>query len=71
MPSVIAYGELGDKIAVGEAAYGKTNFICDAKRFIAMSYDDFKEDKRTMYSLPYYVVKGDEGRAVIDLLDRL
>lgn len=65
MPSVIAYGETGDKAQIGEAAYGKPNFICDAKRVIGQTYGEFFADKPLMRSLPYNVTKGKDDAAVI------
>lgn len=65
MPSVIAYGETGDKAQIGEAAYGKSNFIRDSKRVIGQSYQDFAADKTLMRSLPFNVVKGKDEAAVI------
>ena len=64
-PSWVAYGDDGSEITVGRAAYGKSNFFYDAKRIIGKTLQEIKKDKELQRSLPYTLVKGENGRATI------
>ncbi|MDD5807353.1 MAG: molecular chaperone DnaK [Eggerthellales bacterium] len=67
-PSVEGFGKDGErkvgKAAKNSAVTNPKNTISSVKRFIGRSYDETAEERRTV---AYDVVRGKDGRAVIDI----
>ncbi len=67
-PSVEGFRKDGERV-VGKAAKNQavtnpTNTVSSVKRFIGRSYDETAEERKTV---AYNVVKGKDGRAVVDI----
>ena len=67
-PSVVGFTKTGDRlvgqVAKRQAITNPENTVSSVKRFIGRSYDETAEERKTV---AYNVVKGKDGRSVVDI----